>query len=112
MLTLREATPIDSGSDYERKPLCADEQGFSLHAAVRCQANERLKLERLCRYITRPALANDRVKINGRGQVKLKLKTPWHHASCDVAVGVHAKAGGIGSKTTASSPSDFMEYWG
>jgi Putative transposase len=31
---------------------------------------------RLCRYITRPALANDRVKINGQGQVELKLKTP------------------------------------
>jgi hypothetical protein len=44
---------------------------------VRCHANERLKLERLCRYITRPALANDRVKINAKGQVELKLKTPW-----------------------------------
>jgi Putative transposase len=32
---------------------------------------------RLCRYITRPALANDRVKINAKGQVELKLKTPW-----------------------------------
>jgi hypothetical protein len=69
--------PIDTDSDYERKPLWANEQGFSLHAAVRCHANERLKLERLCRYITRPALANDRVKINGQGQVELKLKTPW-----------------------------------
>jgi Putative transposase len=31
----------------------------------------------LCRYITHPALANDRVKINAKGQVELKLKTPW-----------------------------------
>jgi Putative transposase len=77
VLTLREAMPVDTDSDYERKPLCANEQGFSLHAAVRCHANERLKLERLCRYITRPALANDRVKINAKGQVELKLKTPW-----------------------------------
>jgi Putative transposase len=77
VLTLREAMPVDTDSDYESKPLCANEQGFSLHAAVRCHANERLKLERLCRYITRPALANDRVKINGQGQVELKLKTPW-----------------------------------
>jgi hypothetical protein len=77
VLTLREAMPVDTDNDYERKPLCANEQGFSLHAAVRCQANERLKLEHLCRYITRPALANDRVKINAKGQVELKLKTPW-----------------------------------
>jgi Putative transposase len=77
VLTLREAMPVDTASDYERNPLCANEQGFSLHAAVRCHANERLKLERLCRYITRPALANERVKINAKGQVELKLKTPW-----------------------------------
>jgi Putative transposase len=77
VLTLCEALPIDTETDYERKPLCANEQGFSLHAAVRCRANERLKLERLCRHITRPALANNRVKINVKGQVELKLKPPW-----------------------------------
>jgi Putative transposase len=43
-------------------------QSFSLHAAVRCGASQRKTLERLCRYITRPALANDRVKINAAGQ--------------------------------------------
>ena len=36
--------------------LCADVQGFSLHAAVRCGADDRQALEQLCRYITRPAL--------------------------------------------------------
>jgi hypothetical protein len=50
VLTLREAMPVETGSDYERNPLCVNDQGFSLHAAVRCHANERLKLERLCRY--------------------------------------------------------------
>jgi hypothetical protein len=34
--------------------------GFSLHAAVRCYADERPALEQLCRYIIRRALANDR----------------------------------------------------
>jgi hypothetical protein len=76
VLTSREAIPGDTDSDYEPKPLCANEQGFSLHSAVRCHANERLKLERLCRYISRPQLTNDRVKINPKGQVELKLKTP------------------------------------
>jgi hypothetical protein len=46
VLTLREALPIDTETDYESKPLCVNVQGFSLHAAVRCHANERLKLER------------------------------------------------------------------
>jgi hypothetical protein len=57
--------------------LCADIDGFSLHAAVRCGTDERQALEQLCRYITRPALANERVQTNAAGQVVLKLKTPW-----------------------------------
>jgi hypothetical protein len=31
----------------------------------------------LCRYITRPALANEHVQCNAAGQVVLKLKPPW-----------------------------------
>ena len=63
-------------SDFTQA-LCADNNGFSLHAAVRCAANDRQALEQLCRYITRPALANERVQTNAAGQVVLKLKTPW-----------------------------------
>ena len=37
--------------------LCADAHGFSLHAGVRCGTHQRQALERLCRYITRPAIA-------------------------------------------------------
>jgi len=71
---LQGARPLD----VERaQVLCADQQGFSLHAAVRCDADERQRLEQLCRYITRPALANERVQINSAGQVVLKLKTAW-----------------------------------
>jgi hypothetical protein len=44
---------------------------------VCCGADERQALEQLCRYITRPALANERVQTNTAGQVVLKLKTPW-----------------------------------
>ena len=51
-----------------KQNLCANLEGFSLHAGVRCAANERDSLERLCRYITRPALANERVRCNGAGQ--------------------------------------------
>ena len=60
-----------------KQDLCANMNGFSLHAAVRCKADDRHALEQLCRYITRPALANERVQTNAAGQVVLKLKTPW-----------------------------------
>jgi hypothetical protein len=44
-----------------RQPLCADIDGFSLHAAVRVEAHDRRRLEQLCRAITRPALSDERV---------------------------------------------------
>ncbi|MFM8766626.1 MAG: transposase zinc-binding domain-containing protein, partial [Rubrivivax sp.] len=74
VLTLRGAMPRE---DRARQPLCADIDGFSLHAAVRVEANDRKRLEQLCRYITRPALSDERVQLNAVGQVELKLKTPW-----------------------------------
>ena len=37
--------------------------------------NQRNELEYLCRYITRPAIANERLTRNGAGQVVLTLKT-------------------------------------
>jgi hypothetical protein len=74
MLTLRGAVPREPSA---RQPLCADIDGFSLHAAVRVEAHDRKRLEQLCRYITRPALSDERVQLNAAGQVELKLKTPW-----------------------------------
>ncbi len=60
-----------------RELLCCDINGFSLHAAVRVEAHERKRLEQLCHYITRPALADERVQRNDAGQVELKLKTQF-----------------------------------
>jgi hypothetical protein len=72
-LTLQGAMPWETDLN---QTLCADNNGFSLHAAVRCAADDRHALEQLCRYISRPALANERVQTNAAGQVVLKLKTP------------------------------------
>ena len=66
VLTVQGALPRET--DFEQS-LCADISGFSLHAAVRCGADDRQALEQLCRYITRPALANERVQTNAAGQV-------------------------------------------
>jgi Putative transposase len=74
VLTLQGTMPRETGFNQN---LCADMQGFSLHAAVRCDAADRKELEQLCRYITRSALANERVQCNAAGQVVLTLKTAW-----------------------------------
>jgi len=42
--------------------------GFSLHAGVATKANERCKLERLCRYITRPAVSTKRLSMTRNGR--------------------------------------------
>jgi hypothetical protein len=44
---------------------------------VRWDADDRQVLEQLCRYVTGPGLANERVQRNAVGQVVLKLKAPW-----------------------------------
>ena len=71
--TVQGVVPWDA--DFKQR-LCADIQGFSLLAAVRCGADDRQALEPLCRTITRPALANERVHTKAAGQVVHKLKTP------------------------------------
>jgi hypothetical protein len=61
---------------HRGSPLCADVDGLSLHAALRADAHDRQRLEQLCRYLTRPALSDERVQLNAAGQVELKLKKP------------------------------------
>ena len=68
------------------KALCADAHGFSLHAAVRVGSDQRKQLERLCRYITRPALANERLSRNAMGQVVLKLKSPTRDGTTHIVM--------------------------
>lgn len=58
--------------------------GFSLHAGVAAEAHESQKLERLCRYITRPAISEQRLTISPQGRVRYALKTPWRNGTTHV----------------------------
>ena len=51
---------------------------------MRCGAHQRKKLERLCRYITRPAIANERLKRDGSGDVVLQLKSAWRDGTTHI----------------------------
>jgi len=45
--------------------------GFSLHAGIDIQSAQREKLERLCRYISRPPVASERLALTAAsGQVR------------------------------------------
>ena len=61
--------------------LLAGQPGFSLHAATVCEAAQRDKLEKLCRCIARPAIANERLSTNDRGQVIYRFKQPFRDRS-------------------------------
>ena len=51
--------------------------GFSLHAGVAAKAQQRNKLERLCRYITKPAVSEKRLALAHQGEVRYEQKTPY-----------------------------------
>lgn len=50
--------------------------GFSLHAGTVAGADERSKLERLCRYISRPALAEKRLSLTPGGTSATTSRRP------------------------------------
>ena len=58
--------------------------GFSLHAGVAARGHQRRKVERLCRYIARPAIAEKRLSLTSTGKVRYELKTPFRNGTTHV----------------------------
>ncbi|MBK6532506.1 MAG: transposase [Deltaproteobacteria bacterium] len=56
--------------------LVAEVGGFNRHAGVRVAADDRDGLERLCRYMARPAVASGRVRVLPDGNVVYRVKSP------------------------------------
>jgi len=65
-------------------PFLAKHGGFSLHAGVAVRGGDKKTLERLCRYITRPALAEGRLSLTPQGRVRYTLKTPYRDGTTHV----------------------------
>jgi hypothetical protein len=64
--------------------LCGQSQGFNLQAATQVAMHDKPGRERLCRYILRPPLANDRLSILEDGNVRLEFKRPWSDGTSSV----------------------------
>ncbi|MBW9264945.1 MAG: transposase [Candidatus Thiodiazotropha sp. (ex. Lucinisca nassula)] len=75
---------IPAWQDDDRFAQVAKESGFSLHAGVAAQAWERQKLERLCRYISRPAVSEKRLTLTPSGNIRYQLKTPYSDGTTHV----------------------------
>ncbi len=69
----------DAATGVRTAPLCFASRGFWLHAATRIAGPDRRGLERLCRYVARPApaLAGGRLRILDADHLSFALKTPW-----------------------------------
>lgn len=72
--TLQTVTPWEADNN---NPGLARANGFSLHAGVATQSHQLRKLERLCRYISRPAVSSERMAITNQGKIRQTLKTPY-----------------------------------
>jgi hypothetical protein len=69
----------DETARQRRKPprRCAGHDGFEVHAATTVKAKKRHALERLVRYLLRPAVPNHRLHIRNDGRVEMRLKRVW-----------------------------------
>jgi len=60
--------------------------GFSLHAGIGVEADQREKLERLARYVSRPPVSMERLSLTAQGQVRYRLKTPYRDGTTDIVL--------------------------
>lgn len=99
VFTLQTLPDCDPGEQFDTDGKVA---GFSLQAGVTARAHERKKLERLCRYITRPGCLRATSVTHAERQHLLPTEDTvarWHHA-CDFrTTRFHCPAGGPGTQT-------------
>ena len=63
---------------FESRQRGVEHAGYNLHAGVRVAGEDRVALERLCRYVARPAVCGERVEELEDGRVAYRLKQPRH----------------------------------
>ena len=64
----------------------ANAGGFSLHAGLDIQPHQREKLERLCRYVSRPPIAVERMALSSSGLVRYQLKTAYRDGTTHIVL--------------------------
>ena len=78
---MRFGARASSADNEEREPSAGQAVvpgfGFSVHAGRRISADDRSGLERVARYVLRPAIAQDRLKLLPGGKVQWELKRRW-----------------------------------
>jgi hypothetical protein len=81
--TLPAREEVDQQGDHRG---AANAGGFSLHAGVDIPPHLREKLERLCRYVSRPPIAEERLTLASSGPVRYTLKTPYRDGTTHIVL--------------------------
>ena len=76
---------VPAREDEPRKGV-AQYAGFSLHAGIGAEADQRAKLERLTRYVSRPPVAIERLDLTAQAQVRYRLKTPYRDGTTHIVL--------------------------
>ena len=69
--------PTAAATGNDNADPVAEVRGINLHARQRVDGHDRRQLERLCRYITRPPVAQERLEERPDGRLELALKSVW-----------------------------------
>ncbi len=76
---------VPARADEPRRGV-AQYAGFSLHAGIGVEAEQRAKLERLTRYVSRPPVSVERLDLTAQGQVRYRLKTPYRDGTTHIVL--------------------------
>jgi hypothetical protein len=85
LFTLQTVPPRLRGLDGDPSG-AARAGGSHLHAGVDIAPNQREMLERLCRYVSRPPVASERLALSASGHVRYTLKTPYRDGTTHVVL--------------------------
>jgi hypothetical protein len=80
----RMGDPSEEGERLAPDGCHARANEFDLHAGLVVRAGQRDRLERVCRYVLRPPVSQERLHLTGEGQVRLEFRQPWRDGTTDV----------------------------
>ena len=86
LFTLQTVPPREEPEQQGDPRGAAKAGGFSLHAGLDIQPHQREKLERLCRDVSRPPIAVERLALTSTGQVRDQLKTPYRDGTTHIVL--------------------------
>ena len=82
----RRRSRSDHPRSRRRRELQDSIAGFDLHAGLRVPRNDRARLERLSRYLLRPAVCMERLSLREDGLYQYDFRRPWSDGSIGIVL--------------------------